>query len=377
MRNATQKYKIALSMDFSDAAFGGLFTNGLRQNVLFLYHLFQASPNCEKVFLLNCGSIEYEFPDGALRLLPDTIVRFDDVKDDIDFLIAVGSRPGPDQLRYLRARGCRTIFYKGGNSAILSMESVASKDLDTYGELYFDCDLFDTLWMTPQHMHTYSRWAECLYRVNVHEVPQIWSPALLDLQDKSIRAKFGYRARVSGSKWKVGITDPNITIMKTAHMPVLVCEAAYRTKSELFEKVYVTNSMQLMDNNHFTSFLKAMSVTGDGILTVEPRFMLYDFLANHVDAIVTHHWENGLNYLYYEVLFGNYPLVHNSSFISEFGYHYDDFDAEGGGLALLDAMENHDERLDEYGKRNAALFRRLDPRSSGNIKLHEDLLFAL
>ena len=33
----------------------GLFENGLRQNVVFLYNLFRAAPNCRRVVLLNHG----------------------------------------------------------------------------------------------------------------------------------------------------------------------------------------------------------------------------------------------------------------------------------------------------------------------------------
>jgi hypothetical protein len=105
--------------------------------------------------------------------------------------------------------------------------------------------------------------------------------------------------------------------------------------------------------------------------------MLYDFLAKHVHAIVTHHWENGLNYLYYEVLYGNYPLIHNSEFLKDYGYYYKDFDAEDGARALLAAIKDHDRSLKDYAARNGELFARLDPQSIDNIRLHEKLMFAL
>lgn len=92
---------------------------------------------------------------------------------------------------------------------------------------------------------------------------------------------------------------------------------------------------------------------------------------------MTHHWENGLNYLYYEVLYGNYPLIHNSEFLSDYGYYYKDFDAEDGGRALLKAMKEHDRSLKDHAARNAPLFARLDPQSADNIRLHEKLMLAL
>jgi hypothetical protein len=49
-------------------------------------------------------------------------------------------------------------------------------------------------------------------------------------------------------------------------------------------------------------------------------------LGREVDAVITHQWENDLNYLYWDVLSLGYPLVHNSSRIKDAGYYYPDFD---------------------------------------------------
>lgn len=373
MARALKPYNIAIAMDFAEGNFGGIFTNGLRQNNIFLYRMFKSSARCRNVWLLNSGSVDYSFPEGTMGLAPDAVRRFDAIKDDLDFLLVVGSRPGRPQLEYLRSKGCKIVFYKGGNSAILSMEGVADQDIDRYGEFYFDADLFDTLWITPQHMRTYAGWARTIYRKPVHEIPQIWDGSLIDLQGEDVKSGFGYKGRKSKA-WKVGVTDPNITVMKTIHMPALVCEAAYRQRPELFERIYITNSLNLMKDAHFKSFVGAMSSTKAGVMTVEQRFMLYDLLTKHVDAVVTHHWENGLNYLYYEVLFGGYPLIHNSEFLKDYGYYYADFDAKSGGAALLRALDTHDAKLSAYKRRNAKLFKQLDPRNPANVELHEALL---
>ena len=129
--------------------------------------------------------------------------------------------------------------------------------------------------------------------------------------------------------------DPNITVMKTSHMPMLVCEAAYRRRPDAFRAMYITNGWPHRENVHFTSFANSLQSSKAGIMTIEPRFLSSDFLANHCDAVVTHQWENGLNYLYYEVLWGGYPLIHNSEFLKDYGYYYRDFDAESGADALL------------------------------------------
>jgi hypothetical protein len=168
--------------------------------------------------------------------------------------------------------------------------------------------------------------------------------------------------------------DPNITVMKTSHLPMLVCEAAFRRKREAFKAMFITNAYQFREKPHFQSFAVSLLASQAGIMTVEGRFVGPHFIANHCDAIVTHHWENGLNYLYYEVLYGGYPLIHNSEFLKDYGYYYKDFDAESGADALLRAYAEHNDQLEDYKRKNAELLRRLNPKTPETIAVHEALL---
>ena len=71
-------------------------------------------------------------------------------------------------------------------------------------------------------------------------------------------------------------------------------------------------------------------------------------MAAYGDAVVSHTWENAQNYLYYELLYGDYPLIHNSPFLGKAGYFYPDFDCQAGGRALLKAFTEHDANLEAY-----------------------------
>jgi hypothetical protein len=64
--------------------------------------------------------------------------------------------------------------------------------------------------------------------------------------------------------------------------------------------------------------------------------------------VLCHQWENGLNYVYYEALYGGYPLVHNSPFLKHVGYYYDQFDIDAGAQALETAWLTHDKNLAAY-----------------------------
>lgn len=350
----------------------GLWENGLRQNVLFLYDMFRASPNCARVYLLNHGDGEpTETVEGYDDLSAD-IVRTPTVIDQLDYVIVVGAAIDPAMMQHLRERGTRLISYRGGNGAILSIESIINENRRANAERYFDLGLFDAIWITPQHVKTYKPWLQTLYRLPVAVVPQIWSPTLLHTRPLVKEGAFGYRP--GKAAWRVGMMDPNNTVMKTSHMGMLLCEAAWRERRDAFASIYVSNAVGLMENAHFSSFASSMQSVKAGIMTVEPRFISPDFLSNHCDAIVTHQWENSLNYMYYDVLYGGYPLIHNSDLLKDYGYYYPDFAPDIGGKVLLDAFDRHDHELPAYQAKCATLIDQLSPKNPKNIALHERLL---
>ena len=82
---------------------------------------------------------------------------------------------------------------------------------------------------------------------------------------------------------------------------------------------------------------------------------------------MSHHWHNAQNYVYYEALYGGYPLIHNSDLLGGCGYRYDSFDSEDGGLAILQAHASHDAGLESYRANAVKLLAQLDPVNPANI----------
>ena len=369
-----RSYTVGISIWVAGNGDLGLFENGLRQNVVFLYNLFRAAPDCRRVVLLNHGEGDAPVIPAGIPIRAEDVARSHQVNEKLDFVIVLGSAMDAASIARFKIGGSKIISYKAGNGIVISMEAIIAQPPRNDAERYFDRDFYDAIWMTPQHIRTYRSYCETLYRCPVFEIQQIWQPLFLQSRLAGLVNRFGYSPR---AKKRIGILDPNITVMKTSHMPMLVCEAAYREKPALFEAIYVTNALQFMNHAHFNSFAGRLQCFKDKIATVEPRFVTADFLANHADAVVTHHWENGLNYLYYDVLFGDYPLIHNSEFLADYGYYYESFDAESGGKALIDALENHDRNLDAYRVQNQKLFAFLDPVQPATIAAHEKLLEAI
>lgn len=366
-------YKVGISVSIKEGGDLALFSNGLRQNVWLLYKLFEAAPDCAEVFLVAERLPEEPIKGETFGIGLDRFRLLSEVEESLDCLIVLGAAINLSVLRRMRDRGAKLVLYKGGNGGVLSMTDIVAKPPKPTTETYDDWDCYDQIWVTTQHMHTYAGWCRTIYRCPVFEIPQIWSPLFGDVLKASETMKFGFAPPEAA--WRVGVMDPNNTVMKTSHMPMLVTEAAFRQRPDMLKTLLVANARQFSEQDHFRRFANLLTIQQAGKLSVEHRYISWVFMAKYCDAIVTHHWENGLNYLYYEVLSGNYPLIHNSAFLKDYGYYYEDFNPESGGEALIRAYDTHADNIDAYARNNAKLFAKLDPTSKENIDIHQGLLF--
>jgi hypothetical protein len=151
---------------------------------------------------------------------------------------------------------------------------------------------------------------------------------------------------------------------------MLVCEQAFRLDPRSISTMMVMNTLQMKEHLTFNRFAINLDLTQQHKATYEPRVSFVDCMAQQkMDAVVSHQWERGLNYLYYDALYGGYPLIHNSEYLKAdgVGIYYPDFEASLGGRALLNAWQQEPEFWDDYKKAGAAYLNRLDPTNADNV----------
>ena len=114
-------------------------------------------------------------------------------------------------------------------------------------------------------------------------------------------------------------------------------------------------------------------------MTVETRHITPQFLAKYTDIVLSFQWENALNYVYYEALYGDYPLVHNSPMLKahHVGFYYDGFDAYDGERQLINAIKSYDDDFESYKKWNDKLIDSVSPFNKENIRKYQILLDKL
>lgn len=350
-----------------------IWSNGAVQNIIFLYLLLKKMPSVAEVLLINGGDGEI-LPEGLL--LGDIPLQFYKVKDvahRLDVLIDGNAQMSIPDMQSVQQHGGKIVNYLIGNDFVIDMERCL---FGRPSGTMFNGLKYDAVWTLPHHEKTCRSYFEVMHRCLVTVVPYIWSPMFLKKGIDSLKVPSSFFYQQTSAAKKIAIFEPNLNVVKTCHYPLLVCEEAYRRKPELFKAVYVTNTAHMKNNETFQHFIGTMDVAINKVATIEDRFHTPYFLSEHTDIVVSHQWENQLNNLYLDVLYGGYPLVHNSEML-KCGYYYEPFNAKAGAEVLLDVMHNHDSRIDEYNERSAAYLETVQLDYPENIRLYEQALLDL
>lgn len=348
--------KIGLTFFLSDKPHS-IWSNGGTMNVVFLARLLRALGH--EVFCINAGHDVSVHPGLMLDGLGIEFCKMADAIEQIDVLIEGAGQVEAEAVDRVKARGGKAVALRYGNAFIIDSERVIhGKDPGSI----FNGSRFDEIWTNAQHVHTCSSYWETCYRCPVRVLPHIWEPTFLEaaIREFPEGMKFGYQPK-PGPK-RISIFEPNINIVKTCVIPMCIAEEAHRARPELVGDIYVTNSERMKDHLTFSKFASNLDIVKTKKCSFEARYNTPWFLAKYTDAVVTHQMENCLNYLYYDVLYGGYPLIHNSPMLpAGIGYRYSDFDTKDGAAALVRALESHDDNCVERMETSTRYLRSVSP----------------
>lgn len=375
-----KKYKIGITFNL-EGNVTDIWANGANQNVIHLYHLFQHSELIDEVFLVSWGPEKRTSPPEGF-MLKEMNLKFayiEDVIEQLDLLIEGTLIIEPHQVTRIHEHGGKVVSYKMGNDFIMDIENFL---FDKKAGRVFNGTTFDAVWMIPQHENTCTSYFSIMYRCSSYVVPPIWSPVFCDQVIKRIKEQhnldFGYKPNSDKKAKRIASFEANINVVKNSFTPILIAEQAYREQPNKIQHVYMCNTYDKKDNPTFFNFIGHTNLVKDGIMTVEGRYQMPDFLTRYVDIVLSHQWENGLNYAYNDALYGEYPFIHNSKLIPKgVGYYYDQFDAFEGAKVLLDVIDNHDKHHEEYVKRANEYLDSQLPTNPVNIYMYEKELKRL
>jgi len=362
---AGRRLKVGVSI-FVRKGEQSLWENGIFQNCLFLVLLLRQSPRFEEVVLVAGGGDGG--PQDADRFLADSPVPVIDMPTALarlDVIIEMSAQLGREWVVQFRERGGRVISMRVGNDYVIDAERMIFAK--PHGLLISGAP-YDEIWTLAEYEQVCAPYFAAAFRAPVRLMPHLWSPLVLEKARERAGQSGAFAYQPGRKRWRVGIFEPNLCMVKTSFTPMLACEAAHRAQPRMLEHLWVYNTLHLKDKPAFVGFAQSLDVVRHGLASFEGRFPLFQVMPAQVDAVLAHHWENAQNYLYYEALYGGFPLVHNSHLLGDCGYRYHGFDCEEGGAALRQAFERHDAELAGYRARAQAFLARLDPVHEDNVR---------
>jgi hypothetical protein len=353
-----------------------VWENGIFQNCFFLATLLNRSSLVKEVYLVAGGG-DGRASDGGdfLADSPVPVIDMDSAAASrLDVMIEMSAQLNREWIVAFRANGGRVASMRVGNDYVIDNERMV------FGQphaLLISGAPYDAVWTLAEYERTCVPYFATTFRAPVRVVPHLWSPTILEREVARLPEgkRFGYQS--GRARWRAGIFEPNICMVKTSFVPMLVCEAAHRTDREMLEHVWIYNTLQMKEHVSFHGFAMSLDIVKHGLASFEGRFPLCRVVASDVDVLVTHHWENSQNYVYYEALYGGYPLIHNSPLLGDCGYRYHDFDCEEGGRALQRAFAEHDAELPGYREAARTFLATLDPDNEANVRAYDEALLAL
>ena len=373
--SAHAKLKVGVTLHIRNGT-QSLWENGIFQNCLFLVMLLERAPHVGKVYLVHGGDGTAAQREQLLSGLPFQFLSMDEAHSALDVTIEMSAQLDAGWVASFRDKGGKIIAAHVGNDYAIDVERMIFDK--PHGHL-MNGAAYHAVWTLPEYVRTCVPYYAAATRVPTTPMPHLWGPIVLERAIQSLPPEQPYGYQRGAKAWRVAIFEPNLSVVKTSFIPLLGCEVAHRQNPHALDKVYAFNTAHLQKHSVMQSFCDVLTIHQHGLIQFENRAATYEVMAKLANAVVSHQWENAQNYLYYELLWGGYPLIHNSPFVQQAncGYYYPDFDCEQAGAVILNALATHDENLADYKRNARAYLHSVDPYNPENIAIYDRAIVGL
>jgi len=317
-----------------------LFHNGLTQNALLLYDLFESmGTTCH--LLLDKAALPTDPLTRLYRtLLPETYVK---APFPVSLYLEIGMSLDVTWKALLKAQGARLVKLYLGNILNIDVETTSI----TRG-IYFPHHIrgpLDALWTSPHYAMnlSYACAINGVERDKGRIVPYVWDPRFIEGLPK-------WAPSLSPLTADLVIPEPNISFQKCGFYPLLLCNEFAKRCPAWTGRVILQNTERLKENTYFmTTLLPTLFVHTEGRLVLKERQTLQAILKDNPGAaFVCHQVNNDYNYMFLELMSLDFPVLHNSQGWASFGYHWT-IDRWTQALdKLYEMLKGHKDRLPAY-----------------------------
>jgi hypothetical protein len=373
IQNGSPQLKVGVTLFLREGQ-QSLWENGIFQNCYFLLLALQKSPHIERCFIVNGGPGDPAQAGGFLATAPAPVIDLSTAMETLDIVIELSAQLAPAWGQQFVEKGGRIVGMRVANDFFIDNERMV---FGMPPAMLMSRVPYHEIWTLPSFVRTCASYYQTGFRAPVRVMQHLWSPHILKQTIANHGSKRPFLYQPGRSRWRLAVLEPNICSVKTCQLPMLLCDVAHRQDPHAIEVMRVFNAMGLKEHHDFIAYARSLDLVRQGLATFEPRYPIFEVMGPIADAIVSHHFENAQNYLYYEALYGGFPLIHNSHLLDGCGYSYRTFDPEDGALALLQAFREHDRSLDSYRKDARTFLKKLDPCNDDNVASYGAALLQL
>lgn len=331
-----------------------LFLNGLTQNILVLYDLFE-SLGYDSYLIQHNPNNTNEKKKFIHRYRTITGKEIVQNPMPIKVLIEIGMSLDSTTRAYLRSTGTKIAKLYLGNILNIDIETIQNCP-----SIFFNHHIvgeIDEIWTSP-HYKQHLDYASLLNQTemcNGRVVPYVWDPCFINYYGN--RESIEWIPPKDWTTMNIVIMDPNISFQKCFFYSLLLIEAFAKKHPEWKGKVHIINGDRIkIQPNARNVVLPALSLFQQDRIELFGRKNIHTILTeNRSSCFITHQWNNDLNYMTLELLYCGYPVLHNSEAWSQFGYHYDINKWNAAIDTLENALKNHNELLNIYKSHAANL----------------------
>ena len=361
--------KIGITVDIGKSS---IWANGITQNGIYLAILF-------KKLGYECDILTENITQRTLdefELISDGFdIKIVNIMDSFnigyDVLISLGILIPESMYNSIKKinNNLKYVSYRCGNDFLYDLETIL---FNAHGraEMTNEESIHpDQIWLIPQQEKSNLSYSKFLAgQDNATVVPFVWEPNAIENSSKSI----GLNPVLNRNIKNISIMEPNLSVHKNALLPIIIADNFYKRGHDI-NKVYILSGMELNKSKRFLNIISRASLYKSGKLTAESRYATPFILKEHAELILSWQFENNLNYLYLDVAWMGYPIVHNGSLCKDIGYYYDEYNAEIGTDVLEYAYKNHINDTN-YLDRNRKLIKRYTTQNKKLLEQYKMLI---
>ena len=249
---------------------------------------------------------------------------------------------------YLRSNGTKIIKIYLGNIINIDIENIQN-----FHSIFFSHHVvgeIDQVWVSP-HYKQHIDYAAVLNQTEIKNsniAPYVWDPCFIT--QYGTKDTIEWAAPADWRTQDIVIMDPNISFQKCYFYSLLLCEAFSKKYPEWQGKVQIINGDKIkIDANSLNFVLPSLTLYKKDRIVLHGRKNIHTILKDHRSScFITHQWNNDFNYMTLELLYCNYPILHNSEGWDKFGYVYSINKWDEAIETMYNAFKNHKYNMNIY-----------------------------